>query len=103
VIGDVPVGYEDLVEMWFMVIRTLRMVGWSTCISRCPILHDTEEELLTCSGEVSASSGEIRAQDHSLSVCGRRRRRNSRHRMSQKHLPPIQVGGGSEGAIDGAC
>lgn len=27
VVDDVPVSYEDLVEMWFVVIQTLRMVG----------------------------------------------------------------------------
>jgi hypothetical protein len=59
VIGEVPIGYEDLVEVWFVVGRALETICYGVHISTCPTPDNVEKVLLTRRREVPRDSGKV--------------------------------------------
>ena len=65
VIGDVPVGYKDLVEVRFATGRALETSRLVTNTSSHSALGDAEKLLLTCRRrEVPRNSRKVRAGNH---------------------------------------
>jgi hypothetical protein len=82
VIGEVPVGYKDPVEVRFVVGRALEMVRYSTRINPHSDPDDTGKVLLTRRREVPRTSGEVRTGNRRLAAHNEGSRGNSRYRMS---------------------
>ena len=89
VIGDVPVGYEDLVEKRLVVGPVLEVIDYSIHMSTHSAPDGTDKEPLTCGRETPGSSGKVRAGDHRLAVHSGGRQGNPCSGMSRKNLPPI--------------
>jgi hypothetical protein len=64
VIGDVPVGYKDLVKVWFVMWQALRVVRLVTNMSSHSGPGDTRSLILTCRPEVPRNPGKARARNH---------------------------------------
>ena len=102
-IGDVPVGYEDLVEVRFMARRALKMVCLGPRMSSHSVSESAENMLLTRRCEVPRNSGKVRTENYGLSAYGGGSRGKPCCHMGWESLSPIYARGGSKGAIDGAC
>ena len=84
-IGDVPVGYEDLVEVRLVVERDFEAIRYGAHI-RLRFACDTENVLLTCRREEPGGSGKVRTRSQRLGVCSRGNGGIPCHCMSWKNL-----------------
>ena len=87
-IGDVPVGYEDLVEMRFVVGLAVKMIRCVTQASVYFIVDSAAGGLLTCRCEVPGGSGKVMTGNDRLGVHNRRSWGNSGRCMSWGRMPP---------------
>ena len=82
VIGGVPVGYEDLVEMRFVVGRALKMIRYDIRMNPVFIPDNSRNVLLTCRCEVPGGSGKVRTRtDYRVGVRNRESGKNPRRCM----------------------
>ena len=88
-IGEVPIGYEDLVEMWFAVGRALETICYSTHVSTCSTPNNTEKLLLTRGREVPQDSGKVTTRNHRLAAHNGGSQGNPRCNMSWECLSPV--------------
>jgi len=80
-IGDVPVGYKDLVEVRFAMRRAPKMVRLVTNASSRSAPGDTKRLLLTCRREVPRNPGKVRAGNHRRAIHNGGSRGNPRRGM----------------------
>ena len=69
-IGDVPVGYEDLVEVGFMARRAPKMVCLDPRMRSHSVSESAENMLLTRRCEVPRNSGKVRTENYGLGAHG---------------------------------
>jgi len=80
--GDLPVGYQDLVEVWFVGSRAPKIVRLDTHVSPHSALDNTEKVMITRRREVSRNPGKVSTGDCGLAAYSGRSRENPHCRIS---------------------
>ena len=80
--GGIPVGYQDLVEVWFVVGQAPEMVCLDKQMSRHSAPDDTKKVMVTRCREVPRNPGEVGTGDCGLAAHSGGDRGNPRCRIS---------------------